>query len=262
MVRIIKSYIADIVSSLPEIQNMDITTFIGSNPDDLFVCALGFEPRCLSIPTVLADAGYRSRYASYFEYSTNRDDNAVNFPQLNQHLTKMSTVLKRIDADYPESSNIIRNLMELLIAEAKDRKPAITLDISSSANRMIMKLIKILLEYDVDLRIVYSEAALYHPTRSELDESLSISETKDVMGLERGVGNVEISVDYPGQHLDPLPDAVIVFPCFKPERSKAVLNLVDHYLLRSADNKVHWILGIPHLSQDHWRLGAMPDKWH
>lgn len=80
---------------------------------------------------------------------------------------------------------------------------------------------------------------------------------RDNLGLERGVGNLETSIDYPGYHLDQLPDCLVLFPSFNGDRSKAVLSAVDPSLLTSPGKKVYWLLGLPHLEKDRWRISAM-----
>lgn len=257
MARVVKVELANVLSELPVLVEIgDFTTF-NSEQDDLFICALGFEPRCLSIPEFFARSGYRTRYSMYFEYSTNRDDNAINLTRLKESLETISPVVRRIEADIMETTNNISELIEHISAEADGHIPVVTFDISVAANRLIMKAMKILLNHNIILRIVYCEAEKYHPTKEECDIYFISPMTNDVFGLEQGVGNVQISMDYPGHHLDALPDCVIIFPCFRAERSKAVLSLVDPSLLTDQGNKVHWMLGVPHLTKDRWRLDAM-----
>lgn len=257
MARVLWIELANVLSELPKLEELDVISQIGGIQDDLFICTLGFEPRCLSIPEAFAKSGYRSRYSLYLEYSTNRDENMINLSRLKESLQSISPSLRRFEADAVDATNKIGELIEHISAEVDGRIPIITLDISVAANRIIMKVMKILLDYNVILRIVYCEAQIYYPTEEEFTLCMQNIQKDDVFGLERGIGNVEISKEYPGQHLDPLPDCVIIFPCFRPERSKAVLSLVDPSLLTDQGDKVHWMLGVPHLQEDRWRLDAM-----
>ena len=111
----------------------------------------------------------------------------------------------------------------------------------------------------MNLRIVYSEAAVYHPTKQEYELEPNKWKTENVLGLERGVRDLAASVDHPGHALDPLPDFTILFPSFKAERSRAVLHFVDQSLLTSPGDKVVWLLGRPHLLKNRWRLDAMKE---
>ena len=257
MPRISRYQLVDAISELNDITSLDSAKFRGASPDDLFLCALGFEQRCLQLPRQLEDAGYRSHRAYYFTYATNLSDNAVNLPELKRHLLKIAPRVEPIESDEAEFPNRLRALLELAVSESSTRCPRITLDISVTANRLLLRCIKVLLEYDVNLRIVYSEAAVYHPTEQEYQRYSAKWGHDGVMGLEQGVSDVMPSIDHPGIALDPLPASIILFPSFNVERSKAVIGFVDPSLLTSPGDKIVWLLGIPHHGQDHWRLEAI-----
>jgi hypothetical protein len=136
---------------------------------------------------------------------------------------------------------------------------AILVDISVMANRLVMKVMKALLEQNRRIILLYSEAATYHPTEEEYRSSPDQWSSDSSLGLERGVSNVAVSEDYPGYHLDQLPDCILIFPSFKRERGLAVIGRVDPALtVGSGDSdKVVWFLGVPHRDENHWRLAAM-----
>lgn len=257
MAKIVRCELVDVLPTLPDIMPLDSRALGTANPDDLFLCALGFEPRCLTLPRLLQEAGYKANRAVYLEYATNRDDNAANLPELETHLSAMSATVRPLEADSPDFPNHLRALLELVISQAAGKPPRVTLDVSVAANRLLVKTVKILFEYDMCARILYSEAAIYHPTKQEYERNPAHWQTEDVLGLERGVSDVVTSIDHPGYHLDPLPDYLVLFPTFKAERSKAVISAVDPSLLTSPGKKVHWLLGVPHLEEDRWRLEAM-----
>lgn len=257
MAKIVRCELVEILPKLPDIASLDSGVSGSNNQGDLFLCALGFEPRCLTLPRLLREEGYKASRAVYMEYGTNRDDNAANLPELEKLLRAISPNVRSLEVDSPDFTNFLRALLELVITEAVSKPPRITLDVSVAANRLLIRCAKILFEYDVHVRILYSEAAIYHPTKDEYEGNPALWQTDDVLGLERGVSDVVTSIDHPGHHLDPLPDCVILFPTFKAERSKAVISAVDPSLLTSPAKKVHWLLGIPHLQEDRWRLEAM-----
>ena len=257
MATIARCQLVDVVAGLEPIGILDARDFATTSPEDLFLCALGFEPRCLTLPGRLKDAGYKARRAAYFKYATNLDDNAVNLPELEGCLREIAPRVEPVEADAPDFPARLRALLELVMSEASAKPPRITLDISVTANRLLLRCMKVFLEYDICARIIYSEAAVYHPTKEEYKQNPAKWEKEDLLGLERGVGEVMPSIDYPGHALDQLPDFLILFPSFKGERSKAVISFVDPSLLTSPGNKVVWLLGVPHLRRDHWRLDAM-----
>ncbi len=121
--------------------------------------------------------------------------------------------------------------------------PVVVFDISVVANRALVRCLKTLLESSAALRVVYSEAAVYYPTKAEYDAAPDQWQSDDHLGLERGVLEVAPSADQPGIRFDPLPDSVILFPSFKAERSWTVISRVDPSLLPLPGDKVIWLLG-------------------
>ena len=101
------------------------------------------------------------------------------------------------------------------------------------------------------------ESAIYHPTKREYEKNPEEWTSDEVLGLERGVSDVVVSADHPGLQLDTLPDCIVLFPTFKAERSRTVIDKVDPSLVTDPGGKVRWLLGVPHLEEDRWRLEAM-----
>lgn len=257
MSKIIRYQLSEIIPKLNAAAQLEPQSFASSETDDLFLCALGFEDRCLTLPSRLKEAGYSASRAIYFMYNTNLDDNASNLAELEKHLKGISTSVEPLSIDEADFSIKLRSLLDLVESEARSRSPKVTLDVSVTANRLLLSCINVLLEYDVDLRVIYAEAAVYHPTSEEYQANSAEWANNNLFGLERGVGDVRPSIDQPGQGLDPLPDSIILFPSFKAERSLAVISFVDPSLLSHTGDKIVWLLGTPHLETDLWRLDAM-----
>lgn len=257
MAKLAKCLLADVVPILETISVLEKRALVTATSEDLFLCALGFEPRCLTLPNCMKDVGYRARRAVYLKYATNLDDNTINLSELENNLSVIAPSVEPIEADMPDFPGRFRGLLDLVMSESSVKPPSVTMDISVMANRLLLRCMKVLFEYGISLRIVYSEAAIYHPTEEEYEKDPSKWEKDDLLGLERGVSDVTPSIDHPGQALDPLPDCLLLFPSYKAERSKAVISFVDPSLLTSPGNKVVWLLGVPRLEQDRWRLNAM-----
>jgi hypothetical protein len=252
--------LADVLGRLPELGRFKPESG-GVLPRmvDLFICALGFEPRCLTIPEVLAQHGYQARKVAYCEYATNPEDNTANRSRLLSSLESVSTDVQGIQADHLSFTSRIRDLLQEARGIAAAPTPIILVDVSVMANRLIMKLMKALLEGEGQLLLLYSEAAVYHPTLDEYRSAPNQWSSDSSLGLERGVSNVSVSEDYPGFHVDQLPDCILLFPSFKGERARAVISKVDPALtVGGADkDKVVWFLGVPHRDDNAWRLAAM-----
>jgi len=225
---------------------------------DIFVCALGFEPRCLALPEMLAATAARYRFGVKLRFSTNLLDNVRNESQLDNALGVVCKEVIELNADQPEFTSELRRLLQASRRNSSEDL-AVTLDISVFANRLVMRSMSALLHEEVTLRVGYCEAKNYYPTREEYLSSRSAWNIETVLGLERGVAEVATSIDHPGYHFDRLPDKVILFPSFKAERSMAVVSAIDPSILLAPSKKLVWVLGKPHLPENSWRLDAMKE---
>lgn len=257
MPKIHQHQLSEILISLPEIQSFDTNCQSIEKESDLFLCVLGFEHRSLTILENLVKQNHKTVRAVYFEYGTNRIDNSINRPKLIHLLESITDSINSLEADEHEFSQRLRELLQSITRKTPDKAPVVFFDISVGANRLILRCLKILLEFKINLKIFYSEAAVYHPTIIEYQQNPQAWEKSESLGLEHGISDVCVSEEYPGIHTDQLPHCVILFPSFSKERSLAVISEVDPLLLQSPSNKVIWLLGIPHLIEDHWRLEAM-----
>lgn len=249
--------ISEVIQTFPEIQPFNAASSSPNKNFDLFLCALGFEERCLTIPTALAENEYKATNIGYFEYSTNHDDNETNRPSLLHQLKAVSENIQSFESDTEKFTNELRELLLSITRQFSGKEPLVLFDTSVVANSLLMRCFKVLLEFDIRLVVLYSEAAIYHPTRAEYEQNPEKWSSEENIGIERGVSDVSISEEYPGSHIDQLPDCVILFPSIKKARSKAIISKVDPSLSTSSGDNVVWLLGIPHAEQDHWRLDSM-----
>ena len=256
MDRVRKIELSSIVDRLPEIQSFNPRAGFLSGPDNLFLCALGFEPRCLTLPKLLAESGYRSERVVVFEYDTNVHENERNRKELTQYLESISDDIQPLLLSDPDYPNGLRHILDSLPSETE---PRITFDISVAANRIVVTTMAALCEANAQLNILYSEASVYHPTKKEYEDDPSAWQNELLLGLERGVGGITPSREFPGQPFDPLPDAVILFPTFKAERSRAVITFVDQSLDGARHGQITWLVGVPHLDENRWRIEALKE---
>jgi hypothetical protein len=225
----------------------------------LFLCALGFEQRCLAIPTSLAREKFKAERAAYFQYSTNRSDNAVNRPGLLESLNSISDSVASVELNDQDFSSRVRQLLDSTSKAAREESPLVILDLSAASNQVVMRCMSALLEFNFRLVIAYSEASKYHPTPAEYHRDRERWKSPDSLSLERGVSNVAVSEEYPGYGLDQLPDCIIFLAGFKKDRAMAAIGKVDPSLLTLPEHKVLWLVGSPHLPEDSWRLNYM--RW-
>lgn len=257
MARATKVELSSIIGRLPDIQRFNPRMGPALGPDDLFLCALGFEPRCLALPRALAENGYRSEHVVVFEYDTNVKENERNRAELESFLGEISDNIQLISLSDPDYPNELRRILTSLRGRTQEQDPRITFDLSVAANRIVVTAMAALCEAEACLNILYSEAAVYHPTQAEYEAQASEWTSGSLLGLERGVGDVRPSREFPGQPFDQSPDAVILFPTFKAERSRAVITFVDPSLDGVHGQQIVWLVGIPPLAENLWRVEAL-----
>src|ERR1700687_3420667 len=243
------------LGKLPEVAQIDVSSEMRDQTAALFLCALGFEPRCLALPQALAAASFKCERAVYFEYQSNPLENDANRTALVSHLTTLSLSVESMDVDAPDFTHRLRSLF--LELGKREPPPRVVIDISVFGNRLAFKIYAVLLDSNVDVLLLYAEAAIYHPTRDEYLRSPEQWGAEQEFGLEKGVSNITISPEHAGQFLDLLPDFVMLFPAFNPDRSKAALEWIDPSLIASLSRKVMWFGGDPHRTLDKWRLEAV-----
>ena len=246
----------NIMDQLPHIEPLDTSSLCPTGRADLFVCALGFEDRTLSIPEYIAGrSGVECGEAIHFEYATNANDNEVNKPKLTKYLQGFAKSVGTMPCDVHDFSIALRKSMEIVCEDG--RVPHVIFDISVCSSRVLLLVLKVLLEFNLNLSIVYSEAEVYHPTKEEYERNPGEWTTEEGFGIARGVGTLIASPEHPGYRRDRLPEVMAVFPTFKPERAKAVIADIDESLLMGSRDRVIWVVGDPHLTADHWRADAI-----
>ncbi|MGB7581946.1 MAG: hypothetical protein WBL85_05805 [Sedimentisphaerales bacterium] len=248
MARIKENEFIDILSRLPDIEALECEKMFLEKRFDVFISALGFEERCLVIPEKLATVkGFNSQYSVVFEYSTNTEDNAANKQRLLRAIKKFteSDRYKTFTCDDDDFTRQFREFFNTVCPSNGEFK--VLLDISVFSSKLILSVIRTLIDYDIDLKIVYSEAAIYHPTNDEFDAEPEKWTTEEGLGISIGVGKVIPSPEYPGSTREN-PPFVIAFTTFKPERTKAIITHIDETILRKP-GKIIWIIGDPHMNK-------------
>lgn len=242
--------LAEVCDQLPTIQRYDPQLDSTQNPDAILICACGFEDRSIAIPSRLSESGkYKTRHSLLFEHETNREDNVVNRPRLTQCLDSISETetgsLTYRDEDFV---SMFDSVLDRLILSGEEL-PRVSFDMSACSGKMILSALKLLFKRKIHLRLLYAEAATYHPTPSEYEQSPQ-DWTVDGEGMSKGILKANESCLYPSLNLRELPILLVAFPTFKPER----INSIGAEL--SAAETV-WIIGCPHAPENRWRMNAM-----
>lgn len=258
MERLHEVELIEVLPKLPCVEPLEISRYFSGKTDDLYLCSLGFEARCLVIPEEIGSLNsYHAKEGIYFEYSTNSEDNDLNRVKLVNILGNFSGSLKPIQADDDQFPVRLREDLTLICSNSGI--PSVSFDISTCSSKTLLIALKVLLEFDIDLHILYSEADVYHPTKQEYRDQPEKWTTEEGFGLARGVGKVVFSPEFHGYRRDQLPESIVVFPTFKPERTRAIITQVDESLIIRPKDRIVWMIGVPHLSEDRWRADIVKE---
>lgn len=249
--RLQQTVLEDVMTAFP-----DIIPFVPppNVTSDIFLCALGFEPRCLENARRLAAAGWRIDKCLILTLNSNTENDRKNLGPLCDELGKISSRVETLNAD---EARYTRSLSRAVNGDESTSTKRVHFDISVAANRLLLRSLHTLLRSDAIVTVLYAEAEIYHPTLEAFNSDHAQWIADGPLGLEQGVELVEASFTYPGQHIDALPQCVVLFPSFRRERSASVISHVDPSLLVSPGDQLVWIIGVPHLEKDQWRVDAM-----
>lgn len=248
--------LSEVLLKLPDIRELSEIDF-NNRKDTFFLCGLGFEDRCTTIPEFIAEnTDYKCKEAIYFEYSTNQEDNGINEKNLVSLLESFSSLVTPIQCDSENFSEQLRQILRRAFMERGVH--TITFDISVCSSKLLLSVLKILFEFDVDLQIVYTEAKVYHPTKDEANQNIDEWKKEEDTGLTMGVSTVLVLKAYSGRNVDYLPELLVGFLTFKPERIKKIISYVDEALFKD-HKRVIWIVGRPHLTENEWRINLVKE---
>lgn len=251
-----KITIQDVLSKLPDIKKIDFQSQFSGKNFDLLVQAVGFEGRTLGMVEKFSklrhpkssEPNFKIDEAILIKYETNVDDNQYHLNELNKFLEAFTGLLSPIEMNN-SFDETIRNKIKSILA-AKQNRLNVLLDISTMSSRLILLLTRILFQENINLTILFTEAATYYPT----EESFKLMKSDPKVALEHaqtsGIGKVIVSPDYNGGPKENQ-DLVICFPSFTAERTEAVITYIDDLIIKQRDNeRLIWIVGEPHLEDE------------
>jgi hypothetical protein len=249
MKRVVEYTIEELCHELPMAQIASEDDYEFAN---VFFTSLGFEDRALTVPQRLQGKIER---AFVFVPSTNRSDNQRNQAELKELLTQNGTVYEELSGGSVEIDVAIERVINSL-GEGTESPIRCTVDISVMPSRFMIPLISRLLEIHCELKILYTMAADYKPSKEEFESNVDSFCSENCLTTEFGVEAIVPSIAHPGQHLDQLPACLVLFPNFRKQRSLAVISEVDESLIGAKSEQVVWFLTKPLDSSYDWRLEA------
>ena len=240
-----KLTIEDIICELPDISKLDFSTVFNNKSYDYYIQALGFEQRTYAVSEKLSRVtNFYVEDAIILYYKTNIEDNFYFQEKVLTNLKSFSKRILSIDVD----ENCVNDLKQRILSkDKKSDKIRIILDFSTLSSQLILSLVKLFLDIDIDLIIVYTEGLIYHPTIEEFNILITDSNEKKTLQQTFGVEKISICPDYSGGEKENQ-DLIICFPSFVAERTEAVISFIDDLVIKNNEkNRLIWIIGDPNM---------------
>jgi len=250
------------VTLLPEAVNLEtVATAVSTS---CFIGIAGFEPRCYSAARKLAMLGWTAQVAFCVHYS--QDNITRDMVKGNEaykgdlHLAssrlcggrELEIVMHDDHNLALDFGNELLNAMRQAGIDTSSPETHVVFDITVGTSRLLLEGLHALLNTDVELTLVYSEASEYRPSYGEYikakESSVHNGKTEREF-LSFGIDRVELVRRLLGRVTDERPTYIVAVPSFTPTRISAVLE-------EMSPSVVHWVFGIPHLSSSQWRVEA------
>ena len=227
--------------NLPLIEKIDINYL----RDDIFICALGFEERCIGTAKKLAELGYKCKESIILKYDVHEDQNEINYDELKRLLSIITynkiheCIYKTTDVNDFYFSNIgFKHIYDTLRYNNNIKR--VSVDVSNFATGLVIQIIDFLLRSNINqMRILYTEAELYYPS--------NIPDSYKEEYLSSGLRDVITMPNFCGIHTPGYSPMYILFLGFEPIRVKGLI-------YRHQPSKKIGIYGIPSKEVLSWRL--------
>ncbi len=245
-----KQAFVDSIGKLPQLQQLSSMFAKGGN-FDLYVGAIGFEDRTTNASTALAERGVRVSNAIIFEYDINYEANDVKRAEYERILLGLTEGKPYRPMNAPIGSPdpvFAERLGHLLRNVHSEGPPKIIFDVTSCPSLILSEGLRIFLNYECDLTLLYSEPLEYFPTRNEWESGNVKPKGGKVQGPFSGVRFVAKPPILQADDTGELPVLLVLFPTFNRERTDGVIADLD-------PAKRIWIFGEPHdMAKDDYRV--------
>jgi hypothetical protein len=193
--------------------------------DDLFVCALGFEDRCVTGPERLEKHGYICKNAIMLKYDVHEQENDKNREKLRKILENIG-VTPFLTSDYSvtdpfKSESKFVNTLNMIAKQPSIS--SVTIDITSFSSASIIQILDLLFYHPQKalkkIRIIYTDAEIYFPLKKDIKRRMP----EDVH-LSSGVKEVITIPGFSGIFLPGYSTLLIIFLGFDPIRARGAIN--------------------------------------
>lgn len=264
---LIENTLAEALSEFPEVLKLDSFLELANQNYDFYFAALGFEERTLSIPENLSilsqENGFRCDEIIYFTYETSTADNSFNEPRFINAFSKIYSTTNdksHVVNMVCDEEGFLDKLYERIQSKINligGRNVSILLDISVCSSKLILNLFKVLFKVqDVNVKILYSEAATYFPTYEEFITNKASFLEDSELSTTRGIEDIINSNEY-SEGAKENTDLVIAFAPFKVGRINKIVSDIDESILLNSENRLFWIIGDPNFTNNRDRLNRI-----
>jgi hypothetical protein len=248
--------ISDILNSLPDIHELEM-----NKTYDIYICTLGFEDRTHHVISQLTkEMNTKESVLILITYPTNQIDNEKNKKYFDD-ISHRFKILKILPYTRQNFYNDLFSLLNEFIPIHK----TVAFDISTCSSYVFYPTLKLLMDYDIDLTICYSEAEIYCPTEEEWEDvamraakedSLFVQSFENAQFLSIGIDDVYPCTLFSEMNPDNKATILAAIPNFSAMRMNAIMNK-DREINKTSLERTHWICGQPPAGKNKWRMEAV-----
>jgi len=232
--------------NLPDIEKLDFNDEF----KELFICALGFEDRCLGSSTLLCNNDHTFMHSIMLKYDTHIDDNERNYDKLVKLLNEITLhEINEIKYSISDPNLFYDDGLKKKISNIimENDINYIMIDISSFNTTAIIQILDFLFSLDVTkIKVVYTEAIVYYP-KDKLD-------TMKEEYLSSGISKILSLPTFNGYHTPGYSHLLIILLGLEPIRSRGIFNLLQ-------PSRKIGIIGDPSRSDLKWRLNLSKNMY-
>ena len=217
----------------------------------IYIAAVGFEDRCFAFLKEALNHGIKPLEVIAIEYDPKELPNRKReFLSLLKQLDIRSQNVTWIKYQRTSPDQFEQAIESIKKMCSQYRNTLI--DISSMSKLLILQLLQGLRFIQINIRIVYTEAAKYYPLQQEYEQAKSKIRRNIPEFLSSGIHDVVTTYTLSSVAMQGYPTVLIGFPTFNQ-------NLLLAAIEEAAPQVLIIFEGIPHKSENLWRLDAIAE---
>lgn len=238
----------------PQLEQLN-NIYISNN--DLIILVAGFEDRALGVLDRINSSGCSGFKAIIINYKPFLNENKI------QEIHKLCGELNAEIIDFTYNRDDPADAGEELVDVINEHniKGQIFLDVSAMSRLFIVQILVAIGKSErgfSNVRVLYSEAVKYPPTKKEVEVEIKKHENDTIyrtMFLSSGVSDVTIVPELSSIAMQGQPVRLIAFPSFNPDQLSSLRGEMQ-------PSYFSFIHGIPPLPENSWRLEAIKSLNH